>query len=167
MKTMTITVDTREHDTPEARRRWLSFGVPYERHKLNFGDYSAKIMINGEWIYYDSFVVIERKMSLDELAMCYATERKRFEREFERAKEAGAKVYIVCENGSWEGAYGGKYRSRMTPQAFTASIHAWAARYGVTVYFCKPETTGRLIRDILYREIKEDITNGAYQGDDK
>ena len=167
MKTMTIIVDTRERDTPDARRRWLSFGVPYERQKLNFGDYSAKIMINGEWIYYDRYIVIERKMSLDELVMCYTTERKRFEREFERAKEAGAKVYIVCENGSWEGAYGGRYRSRMTPQALTASLHAWAARYDVTIYFCSPDTTGKLIRDILYREIKEDLSSGCFQDDEQ
>lgn len=167
MSTMTVLIDTREQNTPQARKRWLDLGVEHERQKLDFGDYSAKVLIDGEWRSYAGLLAIERKMSLDELAMCYSSQRSRFEREFQRAQVAGAKMYIVCENASWESAYGGKYRSQMSSSALTASIHAWAARYGVTVYFCKPETTGRLIRDILYREIKEDITNGAYQRDEQ
>ena len=38
--------------------------------------------------------VIERKMSLEELAMCFGRGRDRFEREFQRARDAGAKIYI-------------------------------------------------------------------------
>ena len=36
-------------------------------------------------------------MSVDELAMCFSTERPRFEREFERAKKAGAKLAVELE----------------------------------------------------------------------
>ena len=82
-------------------------------------------------------------------------ERKRFEREFERARQSGAKVYLLVEDGSWEDAYSGKYRSRMSPESLVASIQAWLARYNCQVIFCQPKTTGRLIHDILYRELKE------------
>lgn len=112
-------------------------------------------MPNGDVFTFSSFVCVERKLGLDELAHCYCQDRKRFEREFERAKQAGAKVYLLIENGSWEDAYGGKYRSRMNPDSLVASIQAWLARYNCQIIFCREQTTGRLIHDILYRELKE------------
>ncbi len=131
-------------------------GCPHERQKLNFGDYSAKFPLpNGEWLDLSDKVVIERKMSLDELCNCYCKERARFEREFERAKDSGAKIYLLIENASWEKAYQGNYRSQMNSSAFIASLCAWLARYYCQVLMIQPETTGQLIRDLLYREGKE------------
>ena len=49
----------------------------------------------------------------------------------------------------------GKYRSRMQPKAFVASLTAWLARYNCQIIFCEPATTGKLIREVLYRELKE------------
>ena len=49
----------------------------------------------------------------------------------------------------------GHYRSRMDPHALLASMTAWLARYRCQVLFCQPETTGALLREILYREAKE------------
>ena len=43
----------------------------------------------------------------------------------------------------------------MNAKALTASLLAFLARYDCQVVLCKEETTGKLIRDILYREIKE------------
>ena len=94
-------------------------------------------------------------MNLDELCLCFGRERGRFEREFERAKAAGCRIYLLVEDGSWEKAYKGEYRSLYNPKALIASINAYRARYGMQLDFCAPETTGRLIRDILYREVKE------------
>lgn len=144
-------VDTREQDTPRLRARLKEIGCPWERKKLNFGDYSVKC----DAIDLSETIAVERKMDLDELCNCYCKERKRFEREFERAKQAGAKVYLLIEDGSWEDAYSGKYRSRMSPESLVASIQAWLARYNCQVIFCRQHTTGKLIHDILYRELKE------------
>ena len=58
---------------------------------------------------------------------------------------------------NWEKAYNGKYRSLYNAKALVASIDAFRARYGMQLDFCKEETTGRLIRDILYRELKEHL----------
>ena len=151
LSSMVCLVDTREQDTMRARKRLASIGLPVERVTLPFGDYSARC----ELLDLREAIVIERKMDLDEIAHCYCQDRKRFEREFERAKQAGAKVYLLIENGSWEDVYGGKYRSRMSPEALAASIQAWLARYNCQLMFCKEETSGRLIRDVLYRELKE------------
>lgn len=155
LKTLTVLVDTREQDTPLFRKRMKRVGFPTKRQKLNFGDYSCSVMADGAEHDLSASFAIERKMSLDELAACYTTGRKRFEREFERAREAGAKVYLLIENASWEGAYSGKYRSRMHPHALIASMVAWLARYRCQLLMCKAETTPELIHDICYRETKE------------
>lgn len=151
LESMVCLVDTREQDTPRLRARLKEIGCPWERKKLNFGDYSVKC----DAIDLSETIAVERKMDLDELCNCYCKDRKRFEREFERAKQASAKVYLLIEDGSWEDAYSGKYRSRMSPESLVASIQAWLARYNCQVIFCRQHTTGKLIHDILYRELKE------------
>lgn len=161
LKNLTLIVDTREQDTDRLRRRIRQTGLSFVRQKLDFGDYSAKTTLdNGTEFDISSSVSIERKMNLDELCNCYCKGRKRFTREFERAKLAGAKVYLLIENANWEKAYNGSYRSKMSPQALTASLFAWLARYNCQIIFCKEETSGKIIREILYREMKERLENG-------
>lgn len=148
--------DTREQDTPALRARLRKTGMKVERKKLDFGDYSAKYPINGgKWLDLSQTVAVERKMNFTELAACYCNGRRRFRAEFERAREKGAKLYLLVEGETWERAYAGKYRSKMQPQALIASMLAWLTRYNCQILFCQPETSGKLIRDILYREAKE------------
>lgn len=151
LQTMTVLVDTREQDTPRARKRLHDLGCPYERKALRFGDYSARC----DRLDLAELVAVERKMGLDELCNCYCKDRPRFAREFERARQAGAKLYLLVENADWEKVYAGEYRSRMGPSALVASILAWLARYNSQVLFCAPSTSGKLIHDILFRELKE------------
>nr|WP_304015296.1 ERCC4 domain-containing protein [Ruminococcus bromii] len=161
LKNLTLIVDTREQDTDRLRRRIRQTGLSFVRQKLDFGDYSAKTTLdNGTEFDISSSVSIERKMNLDELCACYCKGRKRFTREFERAKSAGAKVYLLIENANLEKVYNGSYRSKMSPQALTASLFAWLARYNCQIIFCKEETSGKIIREILYREMKERLENG-------
>jgi ERCC4-type nuclease len=156
LDTFVILTDTREQPTRRAAMRYQQFGVPIKREKLDFGDYSAECTLpDGGTFSLQGKVAIERKMNLDELAHCYCQDRKRFEREFERAKAAGAKVYLLIENGNIDMAYAGRYRSRVSPQSFTASIFAWLARYDCQLIFCNENTSGQAIHDILYREMKQ------------
>lgn len=151
---MVCLVDSREQQTKSLERRLHMIGVPHERKKLDCGDYSAKFPLpSGEWIQVSS--AVERKMSLDELANCYCQQRGRFQREFERAKASGTKLYLLVENATWESLYAGNYRSKMNPKSFTASLLAWLARYDCQIIFCRAELSGKLIHDILYREGKE------------
>lgn len=155
LENITLLVDTREQATKRLQDRIENTGLFYKRKKLDVGDYSCECKLpSGEVIDFSNKVVIERKMNLDELCLCFGRERKRFEREFERAKEKGCKVYLLVENANWEKAYNGKYRSLLTPNALIASLNAFRVRYGMQIDFCKEETTGKLIRDILYREVK-------------
>lgn len=154
LSTMTIIVDSREHETPEAVKRWSAFGVPWERAKLDSGDYSAVFVLsdNKKWRVP---CCVERKMSLSEICTNFCQNRQRFVNEFERLKQSGERVYLLIENANWEKAYAGRYRSKMRPQALVASLTAWMARYDAHIVFCQPETTPKLIHDILYREAKE------------
>jgi ERCC4-type nuclease len=160
LKTMKIVIDTREQATEQSKRRYADFGVPWERGKLDFGDYSAMFTLpDGSKFDLRKTVAVERKMSLDELCGCYTHDRARFEREFERAKAVNAKIILLIEEASWEKAYNGKYRSQMKPQALVASMLAWLARYDCQIIMCRAELSGHLIKDILYREAKERLTN--------
>lgn len=157
LDTLTVIVDTREQDTPLFRKRMRQVGYPIRRKKLNFGDYSCSVMADGAEVDLSASFAIERKMSLDELAQCYTRGRKRFEREFERAKQSGAKLYLLVEGATWEGAYNGLYRTQMHPHSLIASMTAWLARYDCQILMCKAETTPSLIHDICYREAKEHL----------
>lgn len=162
LKNIVVLVDTREQKTPALQRRLESIGYPYLRQKLDFGDYSAKTYIGEKEFDFSSVFCIERKMSLDELCACYGNGRKRFEKEFERAKISGAKTYLLIEKADFEKAYYGEYRSMMNPKSLVASMLAWLARYDCQILFCQPETSGKLIRDVIYREIKERFERGDY-----
>ena len=156
INSMVLLVDTREQETVSLQNRIKSCGLPTERTKLDVGDYSLKYVdSNGEEQRLP--VAIERKMNIDELAMCFTCERKRFEREFERAKENKVKVYLLVENTLFEDIYTHNYRSKMLPQALIQSMLAFSTRYDCQIFFCRQQTTGRLIRDILTRELKEII----------
>lgn len=158
LDTMQIIVDTREHRTVEAVKRWESFGVPYRQDKLDFGDYGAEFDVPGFSRKWVCPAVVERKMSLTEICGNFFQHRDRFVREFERAKDAGFKVYLLIEGESWESVYAGHYRSKVLPQCLVASLTAWMARYNCIVLFCTAKTAPKLIKEVLYREAKENFT---------
>jgi len=168
LKSMSIIVDSREQPSKKAERRYDLFSVPYDRHTLDYGDYTYNFTLpNGKRLFdantsVKGHCVIERKMNLEELSQCYAQQRGRFQREFERAKENNASVYLLVENATWENLINGKYKTKLNPKAYTASITAWMARYNCKIIFCKSETSGKLIQEILYRELKERLERGFY-----
>ena len=170
LESMVILTDTREQQTDRAARRYARFGCPHRRATLSYGDYAYNCqLLSGKWLYDENKTVscravVERKMSLDELATCLGRERVRFEREFVRAQEAGARIFLLVENASWENLIAGKYRSRLNPKAFLASLAAWTIRYDLNLIFCKEETSGVLIKEILYRDLKERIERGELDG---
>lgn len=166
LETMQIIVDTREQPGVRFRKRMAMAGLPYVRRKLDFGDYSAMVTMNGVEVSIEDSVVIERKMDANELAMCFCQERERFRAEFDRAKEKGARIYLLLENENIEKLYkgnygeGAKYRSKMNPRSFMGSLYTFIAGYGMIPVLCKEETSGKVIRDILYYEMRERLKNG-------
>lgn len=164
LDTMQIIVDTREQDTDRSKRRYSDFKCKHVKGKLEYGDYCFNFQYpNGKWLHdldvpeekINPKIYIERKMNLDELALCFGTDRRRFKAEFERAREQGSRGYLIVENATWEHAINGRYRSKLNPTALVASLLAWSIRYKYQIIFCKAETSGKLIYSILYRELKE------------
>ena len=168
LNTFRIIVDRREQRTPKAAERYKSFGVAYANATLNYGDYCADITLPSGTALCDTSrrisakCVIERKMNLDELAQCFTRDRDRFRREFERARDNGATVYLLVEGGSYEAIIGHRYRSRFHSSAFLASLIAWQVRYDLRVMFCKTGTSGRIIKEVLFRDMKERLEKGEY-----
>ena len=161
-----VVVDNREQNTPKARKRYKAIGMT-ERATLSFGDYCGNVNIGGKPLCDISSTispvcVVERKMNLDELAMCFTRSRERFRREFERARDAGAKVYLLVEDATYEDIMRHRYRSKFASNAFLASLLAWSARYNITPIFCRAETSGELIREILARDLRERLERGEY-----
>ena len=170
LDSMKILVDSREQPTDKAKKRYETFGVPYERATLSYGDYTYNAKLpNGEWLYKPGEtvaapVVIERKMNLDELASCFTHSRERFKREFQRAKDHNAKVYLLVENATWENLINGKYRSKFNSNAYLASLCTWIVRYDLCFINCKAESTGRIIKEFLYRDLAARIERGEFDG---
>lgn len=170
LESMEILVDTREQSTSKAIQRYNSFGVPYSKATLAYGDYTANFELLGGGKLYDISktvhpkCIIERKMSLDELAQCFTHSRDRFEREFKKAVANDCFIHLICEDGSYEKIEGHKYNSKFPPKAFLASLSAWQRRYDIHFHFCSSLESGHLIKEFLYRDMKERIERGEFDG---
>lgn len=105
-------------------------------------------------------VVIERKHNLDEICGNFTVERERFEREMLRAKAYNTKVFLIIENASWSDIFLGNYRSKLEPKSLVGSLFSWQAKYNLTIIFCKPEETGRLIHGLIYYYARELLLYG-------
>lgn len=165
LKQMGILADTREQVWDHVKKSLESLKCPVERGKLDQGDYTAFVPMNafpgcggvpGITSLQDE-IVIERKANLDEIAGNFTVGRERFEREFIRAKANGIKVFLLIENASWEDAFSHNYQSRLNPKSLYGSLLSWQARYNVTVQFCRPAETGRILYGILYYWLKNKL----------
>lgn len=170
ISSMKIYVDSREHPSEEYIKRCESFGIPYERKHLDYGDYTYSFTLpNGQEAHSEDPVcgaaVIERKMSLTELSGNLCQEHDRFVREMERAKAHNANVYLIVENGTWEKIINHKYNTQFNEKAYLRRLLGLSIRYGVKVIFIQKELSGRMIREILEKELRIRLEAGEYDND--
>lgn len=167
MEGFVIYIDTREQKFEHITERLDKLGVKWKKKKLDFGDYSFEY--HGK--SFENIVVIERKMSLDELAGNFTVGRERFTKEFERAVEKNAKVHLFVEdmNGinklrirQKEELYKKSgvpfipqktYRSKMTAKSFIGSIQAFKERYNLNLVFCRKMDTAKKMIEIFQEVI--------------
>lgn len=131
--------------------------IPFKTRKLDTGDYSAML---GD-LTLERDVGIERKHNLDEICGNFTVERERFEREMLRAKAYGTKLFLIIENATWKDVFLGNYRSKLDPKSLAASLMSWQAKFNLTVIFCEPENTGKLIHGILFYYAREMLVHGT------
>ena len=155
MKTFEIIVDTREQKWQHIESALAATQTPYERCKLNYGDYSCKVTkSDNSPLSLSERLVIERKANLDELAGNFTKGRSRFDREFKRALENKAKVFLLIENASWDDIEQHHYRSQFPSKSYLATLYSWQAKYNITIIFCKSEQSGNIIKGILWYAMK-------------
>ena len=154
---LTVICDTREQDH-HCAEYFKKKNIPHITRKLDTGDYSAQI---GEMTMERS-VAIERKRNLDELCGNMTADRDRFEREFIRAKATGMHIFLIVENATWTDIFLGNYRSKLSSKSLMGSVLSWLARFPVTLLFCKPEETPRIIYGILYYYCREELLYGRH-----
>lgn len=169
LDSMQILVDSREQPSERAERRYKSFGCPYRRQTLEYGDYTYNFRIGDRELFPDNIsvngdCVIERKASLEELSGNLTHGRDRFNREFQKALDAEASIYLLIEDATIQKMYAGHYKTKFDKNAYFASFMAFLARYHIQPIFCPAEMSGRVIYEILYRELKERLERGVYDG---
>ena len=136
---------------------WLEKNkIPTITRKLDTGDYSCQL---GD-ISFERDICVERKHNLDEICGNFTVERERFEREFMRARAYGTKVVLIIENASWSDIFIGNYRSKLSSKSLVGSLLSWMVRFNITVLFCKPEESARIIYGIFYYYAKEKLMYG-------
>lgn len=150
-----VICDTREQDR-HVEEYLAKRNIPHITRKLDVGDYSVQL----DGLSFEREVVVERKRNLDEICGNFTVERERFEREFLRAKAYNTKVFIVVENASWTDVFLGNYRSKTNPKSLFAMFMSWMIRYNITVVFCKPDETARIIYGIFSYWVRERLLYG-------
>lgn len=162
-------MDSREQPSEQAEKRYKTFACPYRRQTLSYGDYTYNFRLNGKELYQaDATIsgdcVIERKMSLEELSSNLTHSRDRFIREFTKARDNDASIYLLIEKGDLKSIFAGHYKTKFDKHAYFSSFMAFLAKYHIQPIFCPAEMSGRVIREILYRELKARLERGVYDG---
>ena len=157
-KSMVVLVDSREKKNSHIIDYFKKQGISYKSEKLDYGDYSFMIPASavGEDIYFHKDIIIERKASLEELSGNLAQKRQQFEAEFLKARNAGAKIYLMIESPlGYTGIITHGYKTGMKPAAFMASLKTWEHRFDANVQFIAPEYSGYYIASTLQYFVRE------------
>lgn len=147
-KSMIILVDSREKKNSHILGYFDKQGISYQIGVLEYGDYSFMIPASAadQDIYFHRDIVIERKASLEELSGNLAQERERFEKEFLKAGNDRAKVYLMVEApGGYSDIIAHRYSTEFTPAAYMASLKTWESRFGCNVQFIDSQYSGYYI----------------------
>ena len=131
-------------------------GIKYTISKMLFGDYMD---------YNQPNIVVDRKQNIAELAKNCTAEHERFKREIERARDAGATLYILVEQNRYEDR-GERVKvetiddllrwssphTRVRGEKVYRVLRGWMAKYDIDVQFCDKRSTGKRILEIIYDE---------------
>lgn len=152
---MVIIIDTREKSYGHLLPWFRKNNIQLKRKSLEFGDYAILGM--------EHKIVIERKNSLDELALNFTQKRQQFKNEMMRANAAGAKIILLIENCVQDDIKNHKYRSKFHPNAFLGSLNSWHQKYNLDVYFCENiKFTAKIIYNILLNYKIKELEEKAY-----
>lgn len=159
---MTIIVDSNEQVFGHVSDWFDKKKIPYTKQKLDFCDYSFYLPANPELgivrdTYFDKSISIERKRDLNELSSNFADGRTQFENEFIRST---GRVYLLVENAVYEDILNKKYDTKLTPQSFIGSLHAFVDRYNISLKFMEDNSySARFIYYTFYYHLRNWLLN--------
>lgn len=138
LKSIVVVVDTREKENSHITTYFDNKGITYIKKALSNGDYNFYIPQNVELglyrnIWFDKDIMIERKASLDELALNLTKERARFEEELSTSKALWK--YLIIENAEYKDILNGNYRSDYNSKSFLGSLHSFHFKYDLQIIF--------------------------------
>lgn len=151
-------------------RWWEKSGVHVVRQKLDYGDYAL--------VADRPPIAVDTKADVAEIAMNISRQHVRFKNECIRARDAGAKLYILVENTDgytcindvnawhndhckycymdncepWNGLLKCPRHGRRAPiqgQRLAKAMSTMSERYGVRFVFCSPQEAGRRVLELL------------------
>lgn len=171
---ITILSDSREQRNQHVLEALNQDGIKFKSKGLKFGDYSFSF----DGTSYEKEVILERKATLTELAGNFCSGRKRFEAEFIKATEAGAKVILLVEDADGrekmilrrtldadksltaDARQKKTWRSNFTANSMIASIASWKEKYNFSIIFCnKKETAGQMLKSFYEYFVGKDNNN--------
>ena len=158
LKSITVICDTREKENIHITGYFQQKGIPYIEQALKFGDYSYMLPAAPEFgivrdMYFSDDIVVERKMSLEELSGNLSQQRERFENEFLRAGDCD--MTLLIERGSLSDILNHKYNTELKETAFMASLMAWEQRYKLRVAFVHMIHSGAFMYSKFYYHLRE------------
>ena len=137
---MVILIDTREKESDHITKALDKKDIEYKNKALRYGDYSFLLPKNenlgiSKEISFANEIVVERKNSLDELALNLTQGRTTFQNELIKARGDSAEFYLMIEDGNWRMLKDGIYDSDYNSNSFIASLKAYEVRWGINVNF--------------------------------
>ena len=159
LKSMTILVDTREHDgkNDHILSYFDSKKINWTRYKLDHGDYSCYIPANEELkipkdLYFTNQICIERKSSIDEFCGNILEDRSLVKKKIALMPK---KKVLIIENGNYDDIVKHNYRSKYDPKSYLGTLHSIWNEYDIPIIFMPDKSyTGLFISSYLYYFIR-------------
>lgn len=150
IKSITVLVDTREHDGKNEHilSYFDSKGIPWKKSKLDYGDYSFLVPANEELkipkdLYFDKQIMVERKANLEEFSGNITEARDRIKKELALAPP---NKVLVIENGSYADMIMGNYKTKYDSKSYWATVHSFWHEFDIPIIFMPdPKYTGIFI----------------------
>ncbi|EPY2278032.1 ERCC4 domain-containing protein [Clostridium sporogenes] len=162
LDTIVILVDTREKANSHIIKSFDKYDINWEKYKLDFGDYSVKLPKNDKYnikedIYFNTKIAIERKNSLNELGNNISTNRDRFKREFEKAKDS--KLILMIEDDTYKNIINKTYKNKLEPNSYLAMLHSLSISYDLPFIFIDRDVAFIFIYYVLKYYIRDYLKN--------
>lgn len=153
---MIIIIDSREKLPNHITNSFDKNNIKWEARKLESGDYTARIPMNNELgieeeMNFTDILVIERKMSLDEISRNLSINKERFYNEFTRSK---ASILILIEDNTYRDLAKGNYKSKINPKSFLGLLHSFSDRHNSPFVFMDKEVSPLWIYNIYKYKVK-------------